>query len=292
MSVKWHAISLKDAFLITKSNENGLSTSEANLRLKEFGRNFFPQEKPPSKIRLFLAQFQNPLMYILLAAVLISFFLKNYSDTIFIIVVLLINTTIGFYQENKASQTLLALKKMVKITAKVLRDGYEKEIDSEELVVGDVILLRTGDKVPADGRIIESKGLKINEASLTGEWWPVEKEAKDFLAESATLSERKNMVFMGTIVEEGWAKVLVVATGLNTQIGKIFSLIKETKKRQTPLQKKISHLSKLVGAFIFLSFSLLLSWAILWENLLLIFSLHLFPFLLQPFPKDCFLQLR
>ena len=115
-------------------------------------------------------------MYILLATVVISLSLKHYSDTVFIAVVLLINTTVGFYQENKANQSLLALKKMVKIRAKVWRDDNEKEIDSEELVVGDVVFLKSGDKVPADGRIIESKGLKVNEASLTGEWLATEKK--------------------------------------------------------------------------------------------------------------------
>jgi len=108
-------------------------------------------------------------MYILLVTVVISFLLKHFSDTVFIIIVLFINTTVGFYQENKANQSLLVLKKMVKIRARVLRNGYEREIDSEELVVGDIIFLKSGDKVPADGRLIESRGLKVNEASLSGE---------------------------------------------------------------------------------------------------------------------------
>lgn len=223
---------------------------EVNQKLKKLGRNVLPQEKPYSKIRLFFSQFNSLLMYILLVTVAISFLLKHYSDTIFIVIVLLINTTVGFYQENKANQSLLALKKMVKIRTKVLRDGNEKEIDSEELVVGDVVLLKAGDKVPADGRIIESKRLKINEANLTGEWWAVEKKAIDILPESASLPERTNMVFMGTIVEEGQATVVIIATGINTKIGEVVSLLKETKERKTPLQKKIASLSKIIGAFI------------------------------------------
>jgi len=139
---------------------------------------------------------------------------------------------------------------MVKIRAKVWRDGYEKEIDSEELVVGDVLLLKAGDKVPADGRIIESKGLRINEASFTGESQAVEKKADDIIPESAPLPERTNTVFMGTIVEEGRATIVVVATGINTQIGEIVSLLKETKERKTPLQKKIASLSRITGIFI------------------------------------------
>ena len=250
MQKNWHTISLAEVFSKTESRKEGLTNSEVNQRLKEFGHNVLPQEKPYSKIRLFLSQFNSPLMYILLATVVISLSLKHYSDTIFIAVVLLINTIVGFYQENKANQSLLALKKMIKIRAKVWRDSYEKEIDSEELVVGDVAFLKVGDKVPADGRIIESKGLRINEASLTGESQAVEKKADDIIPESAPLPERTNTVFMGTIVEEGRATIVVVATGINTQIGEIVSLLKETKERKTPLQKKIASLSRITGIFI------------------------------------------
>jgi len=248
--INWHSIPLEKVFAETGGKTAGLASSESAERIKRFGGNVFPKEKPYSKIRLFLGQFNNPLMYILLTTVVISSLLKHYSDTIFIVIVLLINTIVGFYQENKANQSLLALKKMVKIRAKVLRDGYEKEIDSEELVIGDIIFLKSGDKVPADGRIIESKGLKTNEASLTGESQSVEKKIDDTIPESTALPERTNIVFMGTIVEEGRATIVVVATGLNSQIGQIVSLLKETKERKTPLQKKIAILSRWVGLFI------------------------------------------
>jgi len=250
MSKHWHAISATNIFPELKTKKNGLTVSEASQRLKESGRNTLPQEKPYSKIRLFLRQFNSSLMYILLTTVLISFSLKHYSDSIFIIVVLLINTTVGFYQENKANQSLAALKRMVKIRARVLRDGYEKEIDSEELVAGDIVFLKSGDKVPADGRIIESKGLKVNEASLTGESQAVEKKIVDLLPEDTPLPERSNIVFMGTIVEEGRATAVITATGINTQIGEVVSLLKETKERRTPLQKKIITLSRWLGVFI------------------------------------------
>ncbi|MBU2540115.1 HAD-IC family P-type ATPase [Patescibacteria group bacterium] len=250
MKKNWHTISLEKIFVETGSRKDGLTNQEAAERLKRFGRNTLPQEKPYSKMRLFLSQFNGPLMYILLATVVVSFLLKHYSDSIFIIIVLLINTTVGFYQENKANQSLLALKKMVKVRTKVLRNGYEKEIDSEELVVGDVVFLKSGDKVPADGRIIESKNLKIDEASLTGEWLAVEKKAGDNLSESASLSERTNTVFMSTIVEEGRATIVIIATGINTQIGEVVSLLKETKERKTPLQRKIVTLSGWLSIFI------------------------------------------
>ena len=187
MNRNWHAISAENIFTELKTEKEGLTAAEADKRLKELGRNTLPQERPYSKILLLLRQFNSPLMYILLTTVAISFSLGHYSDSIFIIVVLLINTTVGFYQENKANQSLLALKRMVKIRARVLRDGYEKEIDSEELVAGDIVLLKSGDKVPADGRIIDSKGLKANEASLTGESQAVEKMAIDLLPENSPI---------------------------------------------------------------------------------------------------------
>ena len=250
MKENWHSIALEKIFEEIKSARNGLSEQEAQERLERFGKNSLPQEKQYSKIRLFFSQFNSPLMYILFLVVAISFFLKHYSDTIFIIFVLLINTTIGFYQENKANQSLLALKKMVKIRARVLRDGNEKEIDSENLVAGDVVFLKSGDKVPADGRIISSKNLKINEASLTGEWMVAKKEATDVLPEETSVSDRTNMVFMGTIVEEGQAQIVIVSTAIDTQIGEIVSLLRKTKESKTPLQKKILSLSKLTGGFI------------------------------------------
>ena len=241
---------VRKSFYRDKKQKNGLISPEAIERIKKFGRNVLPQEKPYSKIRLFLSQFNSPLMYILLTTVIISSSLKHYSDAIFIVVVLLINTTVGFYQKNKANQSLLALRKMVKVRTKVLRDGYEKEINSEELVVGDVVFLKSGDKVPADGRIIEARGLKINEANLTGESQAVEKKTDDIVPESASLPERTNMVFMGTIVEEGQATIVIVATGINTQIGEVVSLLKETKERKTPLQQKIATLSVWLSVFI------------------------------------------
>ncbi len=250
MIKNWHTVSLAEIFSETKSRKDGLTSSEIAERLKKFGKNTLPQERSYSKIRLFLSQFNSPLMYILLTTVAISLGLGHYADTIFIAIVLFINTTVGFYQENKANQSLLALKKLVRIKARVLRDGYEKEIDSEELAIGDVVFLKSGDKVPADGRIIGSKNLKINEASLTGESQAVEKKTNDVLSESTFLSDRTDTVFMGTIVEEGRATIVIIATGINTQIGEIVSFLKGTKERRTPLQKKIASLSKITGAFI------------------------------------------
>ncbi|MFA5349205.1 MAG: HAD-IC family P-type ATPase [Candidatus Paceibacterota bacterium] len=245
----WHATNIKEIFSVLDSNSNGLSNQEALDRLNKYGKNILPEEKKYSKIKLFLGQFNSPLMYILLVTVGISFLLKHYSDSIFILFILFINTTVGFYQENKANKSLAALKKMVKVKARVLRNGLEKEIDSQELVIGDILMLKSGDKVPADAIIVDSRGLKINESSLTGESHPVDKK-EGVLEENATLPERTNMVFMGTIVEQGRGKMLVVAIGSQTQMGKIVSLLKETKERKTPLQKKILVLSRWLSVFV------------------------------------------
>ncbi|MDD5433709.1 MAG: cation-transporting P-type ATPase, partial [Candidatus Pacebacteria bacterium] len=250
MEEQWHTISLAKVFELLTASCKGLSSQEADLRLLQNGKNILPKEKPHSKIKLFLSQFNSPLMYILLTTVVISFFLKHLSDAVFIVVVLFINTTVGFYQENKANNSLAALKKMVKVKAKVLRDNNEKEVDSENLVVGDVVILKMGDKIPGDGRIIESKNLRINEASLTGESKAMKKDCSVKPPQRASLSEQGNMAFMGTIVEEGEGKIILTATGIETEIGKIVSLLKEAKERKTPLQKKILTLSKQTAFFI------------------------------------------
>lgn len=239
-------------YSMLETNLKGLTSQEADLLLQKDGKNVLPSAKPHSKVKLFFGQFNSPLMYILLTTVVISLFLKHFSDSIFIIIVLFINTTVGFYQENKANNSLVALKKIVKIRAKVLRDNNEKEIDSENLVVGDVVILKMGDKVPADGFIIESKNLKINEASLTGEFKAVKKDGGAKIPESSPLAEQINMAFMGTIVEEGEGKIIITSTGLSTEIGKIVGLLRETKERKTPLQKKILTLSKQTAVFILL----------------------------------------
>ncbi len=246
---KWYFLKLKKIFLDLKTNEEGLSDLEAKNRLEKFGMNILPKEKPYSKIKLFLSQFNSPLVIIFLVAGGVSFYLAHYSDAVFIVVVLLINTTVGFYQENKANNSLVALRNIVKISTRVLRDGNLKEIDSITLVPGDIFFLKSGDKVPADARLIEVSGLKINESSLTGEWLAVSKFV-DEIPEKSPLADQINMVFMGSIVEEGTATAIVVETGLKTEIGGIVSLLRETKERPTPLQKKISSLSRWVGLFV------------------------------------------
>ena len=248
--ILWHNLNFKEAAEILKTDlENGLSEEEASKRQKKFGKNKLPEEKPLSRFKIFLEQFYNPLVYILIIAGTISLILKEYTDTLIIFVAVFLDTIVGFIQENKASQILRELKRVVKYLAKVQRDGNLKIVDSTELVPGDVIILNAGDKVPADGRIIEGENLKINEMALTGEWLAAEKNS-EILAKEVPLADRDNMVYMGTIVEEGRGKVLVTATGIQTEIGKIATMIKETREEKTPYQKKLAHFSKIVGIVI------------------------------------------
>ncbi|MEO8065267.1 MAG: HAD-IC family P-type ATPase [Candidatus Doudnabacteria bacterium] len=246
---KWHNLETDEALSQAKSSKHGLTEEEVLNRLNKFGPNELPQQKPYSKLRLFFNQFRNPLMYILLGTVAISLFLRHYSDTVFIVLVLISNVAVSYYQENKAGNAIQSLKKMVRINARVIRDNNEKEINSRELTVGDIIILHSGDKVPADARILESRDLQVNEASLTGESKAAKKKSLKLPANSV-IAEQSNMLFMGTIVEEGWSKAVVTGIGLNTQMGEIVHMLSETEEALTPLQIQISRLAKYTTAFI------------------------------------------
>lgn len=248
--MNWHSISKKEIVKILKSNlDIGLSSIEAKKRLKEFGLNKISEESRASTFKIFLEQFKSPLIFILIIAGVITAFLNIITDTVVIFAAVFLNVVVGFIQENKASNTLRALKKVVRHKAEVLRDGSLKIIDSVELVQGDIILLNPGDRVPADGRIIESHNLKINEMALTGEWLPAIKIA-DILPKKTPMADRDNMVFMGTIVEDGKAKVLITETGISSEVGKISKFIKEIKEEKTPYQIKLANFSKKVGLVI------------------------------------------
>ena len=246
----WHNLPKEEVVKILGSNiEKGLTEKEVKIRQREFGENKLPKEKPLSKLKIFLEQFRSPLIYILLIAGIITLILKEYTDAIVIFGAVFLNTLVGFFQENKASQTLRELKKVVKHPAEVLREGNLKIIDSEELVPGDIIILNPGDKVPADGRIIESQNLKINETALTGEWL-LAKKKPEVIAKETPLADRDNMVYMGTIVEEGKGKVVITEIGVDTEIGKVAQMVRETKEEKTPYQKKLAKFSRVIGLII------------------------------------------
>jgi len=252
----WHNLEIGEVEKILRTNvENGLTEREVQSRQREFGKNLLPEEKPLSRFQLFLGQFKSPLIYILVIAGIVSLFfpeeemksiLGRYSNSIIIFGAVFLNTIIGFFQENKTSKILSELKKIVKIKAGIIREGNKKEIDSAELVPGDIFLLRAGDKVPADGRLIETHNLKINESVLTGEWFWAEKET-EVLPEKTPLADRDNMVYMGSIVEDGRGKAIVTETGSKTELGKISQMVRETKAEKTPYQKRLAFLSKIIG---------------------------------------------
>jgi Ca2+-transporting ATPase len=257
MKQNWHNLSWEETVKILSSNsEKGLSEKEVKIRQKQFGLNKLPEEKPLSKLKIFLEQFKSPLIYILVIAGIVTLLLKEYTDAVVIFGAVFLNTIFGFFQENKTSRILSELKKLTKIKAYVIRNGDEKEISQEELIPGDIILLYPGNKVPADGRLIESHNLKVNEASLTGEWFPSEK-ITEVLPEKTPLADRDNMAFMSCVVEDGRGKAIVTETGLKTEIGKVAEMIRGVKEEKTPYQKKIIHLSRIIGVSVVL-FSLLI----------------------------------
>jgi len=246
----WHNLEREEVVKILRTNiKKGLSEKEVEFHQKEFGKNLLPEKKSLSQLRLFLEQLRSPLIYILIIAGIVTLVLKEFTDAIVIFGAVFLNTIIGFIQENKSSQTLRELKKVVKHTAEVLRRGNLKIIDSTELVPGDIIILNPGDKVPADGRILDSHNLKINEMALTGEWLAA-KKSPEILSKEIPLADRDNMVYMGTVIEDGNGKAVVTETGIKTEIGKVAEMIRETKEEKTPYQKRLTNLSKIVGIVI------------------------------------------
>ena len=238
-----------------KSTEGGLSGQEAAKRLKEDGKNKLAEGKKASLLKRLVKQLMDPMILILLAAAAISGVLaviegESFADVIIILAVVIINAVLGVYQENKAEKAIEALQEMSAATSKVLRDGKIMTVHSEDLVVGDIVLLEAGDAVPADGRLIENASLKIEEAALTGESVPVTKfidiinlstETKDI-----PLGDRKNMVYMGSTVVYGRGKAVITATGMDTEMGKIADALAKAEEGQTPLQIKLSQLSKIL----------------------------------------------
>ncbi|MBS7620895.1 HAD-IC family P-type ATPase, partial [Candidatus Bathyarchaeota archaeon] len=248
----WHALPLEEVFKKLETNARGLTVAEAEKRLSKYGPNELEEEKRITKLALLVHQLKNPLVGVLFAAALISFLVGKLIDTIVVAVVIAFNTSIGFFQEYKAEAALQALKSMAAPEAEVIRDCPEKgtciemRVKAREIVPGDIILLDAGDKVPADARIFEAINLEIDESMLTGESTPVRKTTEP-LDKDLPVADRKNMAFSGTIVTQGRGKAVVVATGMKTEIGKIASLIKETKKAETPIQKRTTDLSKKLG---------------------------------------------
>lgn len=245
--IQWHALPWQETERKLETDAvAGLSEEEVQKRRKQHGENKLPEERPPSQAAIFLRQFKSPLILILLAAVVITLFLGEYTNSIVITAALLFNAIISHVQEYRAQKALSKLRGILQFKTRVMRAGREREIPQKELVPGDIMLLMPGNNIAADARVIESVGLRANEAVLTGEWLAVPKTSQPVLA-GTSLAERNSMVYMGTLVEEGNGKAVVVGTGLQTELGNIASSLRGIAEEKTPYQQKLSGLSWVIG---------------------------------------------
>ena len=227
--------------------DHGLSSREANDRLRTNGPNELTERPRPGFSELLLDQFNNFLVIILIFAAVITVFLGEYIDAIAITVIVALNSVVGVIQESKAEKAIAALKRMAAPNAQVIRDAQQTAIPARELVAGDIVLLEAGNYVPADMRLVESVNLKVEEASLTGESVPVEKDATLVLDKDIPLGDRKNTVFMSTLITYGRGKGLVTGTGMHTQIGLIAEMLQSYETEETPLQQKLKQMGKILG---------------------------------------------
>ena len=238
------------------SSQKGLSEEEAEKRLLQYGKNKLKEGKKKTFLQKFIEELINPMILILLAAAVVSGMTaaisgESFADVIIILIVVLINGVLGVVQENKAEKAIEALQEMASATSKVYRNGIEETVKSEDLVIGDVILLEAGDAVPADARILESASLKLEEAALTGESVPVNKISEKLNSEEEIpLGDRKNMVYMGSSVAYGRGTAVVTATAMDTEMGKIADVLLTASDSATPLQKKLNQLSKVLSLLV------------------------------------------
>lgn len=245
----WHALSPDEVLNQLNSSSSGLTTADVNARLAKYGPNRLAEAKTKGPIQRFLAQCHNVLIYVLLVAAFTTALLDHWVDTAVIIVVVFINAIIGFIQEGKAENALRAIKKMLSAEAVVLREGKRSSIPAEQLVIGDIVLVQSGDKVPADLRLLSTKGLTIQEASLTGESLPIEKHTEQ-TASDTVVADRTCMAFSSTLVSSGQATGIVVATGNNTEIGHISDLLSRVETLTTPLLRQIAQFGHVLTKFI------------------------------------------
>ena len=244
METKWYLLSQEQIFEKLHTSLHGLTPSDVQDKIKQYGFNILPEKKPTSLIRLFFNQFNSPLILILLLASVITYIIGGTTDAYIILAVLIFNAIVGTIQEGKAQNTLNALKKFVETKATVLRDGTEFIIPDREIVPGDIINLEEGEKVSADARVILSQNLKADEASLTGESEPVYKIA-EILKQESSVADQRNMLFKGTHIVYGNGRVVVVGTGSSTVIGKIAKEISSI-DTEIPLKANIRYLSRAI----------------------------------------------
>ncbi|MBD3375884.1 HAD-IC family P-type ATPase [candidate division KSB1 bacterium] len=242
----WYTLKKDNIYEQLDTSPEGLTSESVQKRLEKYGPNELEAESGPSLWKLILKQLRSPLIYILLGATALSLAMQHYTDAGVIFFIVIFNTVLGIIQEYRAEKALSALYELTAPHARVIREDKEHEIEARDVVPGDVVILKTGSRVPADARLIESEELQIDESALTGESDPAQKEPGS-VEKDTPLADQHNMVFMSTAVTNGWGKAIVVSTGMDSQMGEIAGQVRETKREETPLQKRLAGLAKILG---------------------------------------------
>lgn len=243
------SVKVEDIFTALTTQSHGLSEKDIEQRRSLYGTNVLQKYAKKSGVTIFFKQLASPLIFILLGAAVVTFLLKEWIEVIVVMTAVLVNAGLGFFREYHAENTLEKLSGFIKDRARVIRDGVEHEVDSEELFPGDIIKVSYGSRVPADARILSTNNIYVDEAILTGESKPIQKNVTT-VSVSATVAERTNMLHAGTLVVDGFATAVVVATGINTEIGKIAGLVSGTKQAKTPIQKGLEKISWIIFAIV------------------------------------------
>ncbi|MFA6896795.1 MAG: cation-translocating P-type ATPase [Patescibacteria group bacterium] len=250
-SKNWHGLGVQETLKTLKTSKTGLSEKEAQKRIVKYGRNKLPEKKRFTYWGIALSQFKSPMVYVLFAAALVSFLLGDYIDVCVILFAVFLNTVVGFIQEVKAETALAALSGVVAHKTYVIRDGIEKEIDTADVTLGDIVVLKSGGRVPADGRLLENYEMEIDEAVLTGESVPVKKIVKG-LDQEGEGESKKNMVYMGSSVVKGRGLAVITGIALDTKFGQIADLLDRTEDADTPLQIELTKFSRSFGKITFM----------------------------------------
>jgi P-type Ca2+ transporter type 2C len=246
-TIPWHALGIEDTLSRLETSQQGLSQDEVAKRLQRYGLNELEEKPRPTFFQLVLAQLNNFIVILLIVASIISAILGDWVEAGAIMLIVVLNAILGVVQESRAEEALAALKKMASPEAQVLRDGHRVGVPAHQLVPGDIVFLEAGNYVPADLHLLEAVNLRVEEAALTGESVPVQKNSTLVLDESATIGDRKNSVFMGTVISYGRGRGIVVSTGMSTQLGLIADLLQTVETEETPLQKRLDELGKALG---------------------------------------------
>ncbi len=247
--IDWHSLRKEDVVKALNSDVKGLTEQEAELRLEKYGKNELREVYKINPLKIFFKQFNSFLIYILLAAIIVSLIIQHYIDASVIFAIVILNASLGFIQQYRAEQSILKLRKLFVPKAKVFRAGKLQIISSKDIVPGDIILYEEGDKIIADSRIIEAENLEVNEAILTGESAPIEK-LDVIIKQDGLISERINMLFAGTTIVKGKVKAIITETGMRTEFGKIALKLQEIKLPETPMQKKLDKFAKQITVIV------------------------------------------